>query len=164
MKSTDKFLIWLVVGVLALVGIALAVLLTLPDPVYLAEDDPVGVVNNYILAIHKEDFDRAYSYLDPSLPGYPQDVLDFQNDLQEYGVTLGEDSSITIGDVSVVGDHAQVQVHNELLGEQDLFLLGRTGFYDWDFTVDLVSTADGWKITDAWRYFAFCWASEEGCK
>ena len=40
MKSTDKFLIGIVVAIVLLIIAALAVTLTQPEPTYLAEDTP----------------------------------------------------------------------------------------------------------------------------
>lgn len=161
MKSTDKFLIWLVVGVLALVAAALVLLLAAPEPAYQPDDDPGNVVHNYILAIHQEDFARAYSYLYPGLLSYPEDVFDFERDLGVYTWYSRETSSIAIDEVSLSEARARVQVSALPLGSGELFNVGQSpqAFY-----FELISTNKGWKVTSGDRYFAYCWDTVDGCR
>lgn len=63
MKNTDKMLIAIVIGIVLLVVIALAITLTRPEPTYQAEDNPEGITHNYLLALQKKDYERAYVLL-----------------------------------------------------------------------------------------------------
>ncbi|MEK6256736.1 MAG: hypothetical protein N2C13_05395, partial [Chloroflexota bacterium] len=67
MKSPDKFLIAIVVGIVALVLVVFAVTLARGAPEYKAHDNPEGGDFNYLQAIHNEDYKRAYSYLSSNL-------------------------------------------------------------------------------------------------
>jgi hypothetical protein len=71
MKSTDKFLIGIVVGIVLLVVAAFVITLARPEPTYQVEGTPESVAHNYLLALQKEDYQRAYGYLSPTLKGYP---------------------------------------------------------------------------------------------
>jgi hypothetical protein len=85
MLAKDRFL-WAIMGAIALLA-ALAVLLFLQRrgaQDYTSEDTPQGIVFNYVLALEKKDFQRAYSYLaegegKPSYERFRQDLLSFQS-------------------------------------------------------------------------------------
>jgi hypothetical protein len=63
---------WLIVGVTLVVGlmaaaVAMALVTTLGGPHLLSADSPEGVVQRYLLALEKEDYPEAYSYLSSEL-------------------------------------------------------------------------------------------------
>ncbi|MCX6079501.1 MAG: hypothetical protein NTW32_08220 [Chloroflexi bacterium] len=67
----DRFLIGILIGIVILVVAALTVFFTRKDNlIYVTEETPEGVVQNYVVALHKRDFDRAYTYL-ADLPNKP---------------------------------------------------------------------------------------------
>jgi hypothetical protein len=60
----DRFLTGILIGIAALIIIALAVFFTRKDNlVYIDDSAPTGVVQNYIVALHKHDYEKAYGYL-----------------------------------------------------------------------------------------------------
>ena len=78
----DKFLIGIIIGIVALVAIALLVFFTRQDniPDYQSETQPQGVVFNYLLALEKGEYDKAYTYLaeipnKPSLTQFRQSLI-----------------------------------------------------------------------------------------
>lgn len=71
----DRFLIAILAAVGVLVISALVVFFFRQDShEYGSEDTPEGVVRNYVIAIHKEDFERAYNALQdaPDKPTYQE--------------------------------------------------------------------------------------------
>lgn len=62
MKSSGKLLIDIVAGIAVLVLVAFVITLGRSQPTYQAEDTLEGVAYNYLLAIQKQDFERAYGY------------------------------------------------------------------------------------------------------
>ena len=68
----DKFLIGIISGIVILVAIALLVFFTRQEVVkeYQAEDQPRGVVFNYLLALDRGEFEKAYGYVS-EIPGKP---------------------------------------------------------------------------------------------
>jgi len=62
--NKGKYLLLILSGIVLLSIIALYLLISHQESKgYVAEDTPSGVIYNYIYAIQKRDFDRAYSYL-----------------------------------------------------------------------------------------------------
>jgi hypothetical protein len=60
----DRFLL----GILIFIGVLVVAALTLffvrsASPAYVAEDTPEGILRNYVLALQKQDYERAYTYL-----------------------------------------------------------------------------------------------------
>ena len=73
MMKQDRFLLAILGGIGVLVVVALALFfLRQSKQAYGPEDTPTGVVHNYILALQKGDFQRAFRYLadQEGKPGY----------------------------------------------------------------------------------------------
>jgi len=71
----DRFLLGILIGIALLVVVAVGLFLSrrgVQD--YGPEDTPQGVIRNYILALEKGDYERAYGYLHAgdSKPSYEQ--------------------------------------------------------------------------------------------
>jgi hypothetical protein len=85
----------ILISILGLVILSLVVFFLRRDTQqYGAEDDPQGVLRNYVLALQKSDFQRAYNYLEQGM--YPinfdqfQDVfLTHRQELARISVRLG---------------------------------------------------------------------------
>jgi hypothetical protein len=77
----DRFLLGILVGIAVLVLLALLVFFLRPDGLqYGADDTPEGVVRNFIVAIHLQDYQKAYDYLaeDDYKPTFDQFSQPFQ--------------------------------------------------------------------------------------
>ena len=162
MKSTDKFLIGIVAAIVLLIVVALVVTLTLPGLTYQAEDTPEGVAHNYLVALQKEEYERAYSYLSPSLDGYPASAEDFAEHVQHdsWRFRLNKDTTLSVESVKITGSLATVRVRESRFRSGDLFDTGQsTSFFEMELQLE-----DGeWKIVDADYYFSRCWEREELC-
>ena len=77
MKSSDRFLMVIIIGIVLLAAGAFALTLSRHEPAYQSDDTPEGVAHNYLLALLKEDFSLAYGYLSLTLDSYPLDTLAF---------------------------------------------------------------------------------------
>jgi hypothetical protein len=92
----DKFLIAILVGVGLLVVVAVGLFLVRQKQVdYVAEDTPQGIVSNYILALHRGDYQKAYGYIyeaeyKPSLEKFQQVFITKQNNLSSVSPQVGE--------------------------------------------------------------------------
>jgi hypothetical protein len=164
MKGTDKFLIGIVTGVVILVGAALAIALLRPNqPSYQPDDTPEGVAHNYLLALQLEEYERAYSYLSPTLPGYSNDVEAFERDVDSNRWSFGSYDNVSpaVESVDVSGDRAKVVVRKATFYRGGLF---DSGQYTSTFDMTLHREKGVWKITDADSYWASCWNWEDGCK
>lgn len=91
----DRFLSGILVFVAVLIVTSLVLFFTHRATLdYVADDTPEGVVRNYILAIQKGDYPRAYGYLaeqdyKPSYSSFEQAFLSSPQTLDAAGVRLG---------------------------------------------------------------------------
>src|SRR3990170_2571351 len=162
MKGTDRLFIVIVVGAVLLVGAGLAVMLLRPDATYQSQDTPEGVAHNYLLALEKGDYQRAYGYLSDTLPGYPPDLEAFETsiDRNSWAFRTRDDSSVTVESVEGSGTKAVVTVRETRFYHYGLFESSQRIS---TFEITLRQRQDQWKIVDAEGYFAWCWSDNEGC-
>lgn len=161
MKSTDKLLVAIVAGIILLVVAAFAVTLTRPEPTYRAEDTPEGVAHNYLLALQKKDLARAYTYLSPTLEGYPDSAETFAAEVQDssWRFRVDVDTTLAVESAQITGGHAVVDVRETRFYGGDLFDSNQ----DIDiFEIELQFESGEWKIVDADYYFSPCWVDSEG--
>jgi hypothetical protein len=168
MKKTDKILIGIVSGIILLVVVAFIFALNKPKPTYQAEDEPGGVAFNYLFALQQKDYERAYSYLSPSMKGYPKDTDAFMDDIRDRSWSFRglNDSSTTleVDSVSINGKRADVKIQETHFYEGDLF---NSGQYSNTFDITLRQDENGqWKIVESDSYWLYCWSDPKsyGCK
>ena len=164
MKSTDRFLIGIVAGVVVLVVVVLALALLRPNqPTYQPDGTPEGVAHNYMLALQLAEYERAYDYLLPALPGYPDSLDAFQRDVEDHRWSFDYDSddvSLAIESVDISGDKAQIVVRRTQFYRGGLF---DSGQHSSTFDMTLRREAGAWKVAESDRYWASCWEWSQGC-
>jgi hypothetical protein len=162
MKGTDKILIGIVAGVILLVAVAFAVTLARPEPTFQDEDAAEGVAFNYLFALQKEDYDRAYGYLSVGLPGRPDSVGEFEDNIETYSWRFREDTNttLTIQSTSREGMRAVVVVQETTFYGGDIF---DTSQRISTFEMDLHLVGGDWVIEDGDNYFVRCWKDDDGC-
>lgn len=104
----DKFLMGILLGIGALVVLALVLFFTRQDKRdYIADDAPDGVVHNYVLAVLNKDYQKAYSYLADieHKPTYEDFRQSFFN-----GMVNPVDAGVDIGSVDINADEAVVSL------------------------------------------------------
>ena len=118
----DRFLLGILIGIGALVILALALFFTRKDNAltYGPEDTPEGVVHNYVVAVFQRDYEKAYGYLadkkdKPTLEKFRESFL------QNY--VNPNNAGVDIGDVELSGDEAYVTVYIQY-GSTDPFSSG----------------------------------------
>jgi hypothetical protein len=162
MKSTDKFLIGIVAGIVILIVVALVVTLTQPEATYQSAETPEGVVHNYLLALQKGDYELAWGYLSPTIRGYPRSINVFTRDIQSrsWNFRLNRESSMSIEAVNITGNRANVTVKEVWLQSGDLFDSGQSSRV---FQMNLLKARGEWKIVESDAYWAPCWNQSGGC-
>jgi hypothetical protein len=137
----DRFLI----GILVFIGLLVVAAVGLffvrnGAPAYVAEDTPQGVIRNYIVALQKQDYERAYGYLadDPDKPTYDYFVSAYMTNQLDIS-----NSALDIGDV-------QTQANNRVFVSVTV-VHASTGVFDngWSSAdkATLVQQAGAWKIS-----------------
>ena len=92
----DRFLLIVLLVITALAALAVGLFfLRQGQQDYVSNDTPQGVVRNYVLALEKKDFQRAYGYLregqgKPEFERFRQDFLARQLDISNTSVRIGE--------------------------------------------------------------------------
>jgi hypothetical protein len=159
--SSNRLLLAIVIGTVALVVIALVATLMRPEQDYLPDDSPLGVAHNYLFALEKGEYERAYSYISPTTTGHPEHFEEFIASLDTYSFlnldhrTTFQFELATASDTSVT-----VAVKETVFQKEGIF--GRDG-YTSTFKMKLHLENGEWKIIDSDWYFAWCWKREEGC-
>ncbi|MEA3351808.1 MAG: hypothetical protein U9Q82_14425 [Chloroflexota bacterium] len=97
-------------GILAMIALLIIVSLTLfftrgGNQEYVTDDTPEGVVRNYVLALHKEDYERAYGYLQdedgkPSFSEFRAEFVESTSNIKNTGLQI--DSTEQTGDDATV--------------------------------------------------------------
>lgn len=104
----DKFLTGILIGIGALVLLALGLFFTRQDQRdYVADTNPQGVVQNYVLAVLNKDYQKAYGYLADLKykPTYEEFRQSFFN-----GVVNPGDTGVDIGSVETQDSEAIVSL------------------------------------------------------
>jgi hypothetical protein len=162
MKQTDRFLLAIIAGIVALVVVALALALTRTPQGYQPDTTPGGVAYNYVLAIKQRDDERAYAYLSPELTGYPATVDGFAADTERYSWEFNRDpATLAIGNERRTGERAVVTLNETRFSQGGLF---GSNQYTTSFNVTLRRQGEAWKIVSADSYWSACWTSEQPCR
>lgn len=105
----DRFLIGILAGIGLLVVLSLAVFfMRRGTQNYGPEDTPEGVLQNYVVALQRGDYPRAYRYVadfanKPDLPLFQQPFVNYQQrDLSLTGVEIGSTSLSADGKTALV--------------------------------------------------------------
>ena len=168
-----KALILIGIGVLLcatlVVGLVAFFALTNRPKGYQSGDSPEATAYNYLMALVKKDYRRAYGYLSPTLPQYPEDLDIFIRDLEQHNLlpVYELDPCVYIEGAEVKSDQAEVKL--------------RVQYYDpclrsWWLEIQNLTQTPGqmrleqvegsWKIVDAddWFFYYGCWADSSECK
>jgi len=142
----DRFLTGILVGIAVLVVMALAVFFTRKNnQSYISENNPEGVVHNYVLAVLNKDYKKAYGYLADleNKPTYEQ----FRDAFLK-GIINPNNSAIDVGKCEITGDTASVEVAM-IYSQSDPF---STGYRDVQRAI-LVKQSGGWKLSSMPYYY-----------
>jgi len=162
MAKSDRFLLLIVSGIILLVIASLIVSLRRPEVAYKTGNSPTDVVHNYLLALSREDYDRALAALDPAIKSLPEDAMSLQADIRynSWFFRVDQDHSLEILSQEIQGQKAQVVVQELQFYRNGPFGGSQTTT---KFTVFLTLVEDSWKISGSEAYFADCWRSDSGC-
>ena len=148
----DRFLLGILIGIGALVILALALFFTRKEDTltYVPDDTPEGVVHNYVVAIFQRDYEKAYSYLaekkdKPTLEKFRESFL------QNY--VNPDNMGLDIGGTELNGDQAFVTVYVQY-GSSDPFSSGNRN----EERAVLLKQDGLWKLTQMpGNFWAWDW-------
>jgi hypothetical protein len=149
----DRFLIGILAGIGILVVLSIALFFMRRGTLeYGAEGTPEGVVRNFIVAVKKGDYDRAYAYLAPATPTIEK--LSFTQNYTNQGTQIAS-IGVEVGASTLDGSKAIVQV-TLLHGNGDLF----GSSYREQQSAELVQIGGDWKIkTMPYPFWDYAWAT-----
>lgn len=153
MKNSDKFFLVIIIGALILVGVTLLVVLNQPEPEYRSDDSPESVVHNYLLALKKNDYQRAKDYLADCLESKPANGDELFRQITNerwYFEQIQQDSALSAQDAILSDNRATVRVIQRFFYNNGLF---NSREYSDEFNMRLILTQDGWKIVLGDRYW-----------
>lgn len=104
----DKFLTGILIGIGALILLALVLFFTRQEKrEYVSDSNPEGVTHNYILAVLNKDYEKAYNYLADleHKPTYDEFRQSFLN-----GMVNPDNVGVDIAEVEISGDDASVEL------------------------------------------------------
>jgi hypothetical protein len=168
MHGRDRFLIAIVAGIVLVLAASIAVVLVRRQPTYRSGDTPEAAAHNYLLALRREDYARAYGYLSPTLVRYPAGADEFANQVRIYPwsdvryLAADDTSSLAVESIMSGVSQTTVRVRETSYYEGGLFDPGESSTL---FDMTLVREEGGWKITNSERYWNRCWGDrkETGC-
>ncbi len=162
MKTTDRFLGAIVIGIVLLIAVAFAVVSRRPEPAYRTGDQPEDVAHNYLLALQLEDYERAYGLLSPGLPAYPATLEEFFDDLEvdAWRFRQRDSASLAVQSSRIVGDRAIVEVRETVFFGGGLFETSQRFEL---FELQLARIGGAWKITGGDYYISYCWTAPDAC-
>jgi hypothetical protein len=147
----DRFLFGILIGIAVLIVIALVLFFIRKDNMtYIADDSPDGVIHNYVVAIHKGDYKKAYSYLadKTNKPTYEQFRDSFRT-----GRVNPQNVGVDVGKVDISSDEATVEL-NIIYNPSDPF---STGYRNIDRGL-LEKQSGAWRITSMpYNYWEYNW-------
>lgn len=149
----DRFLIGILAGIGILVVLSIALFFVRRGTLeYVTEDSPEGVVRNYIVAIKKGDYDRAYAYLAPATPAIEK--LSFSQTFTNQGSEIAS-TGVEVGQPTLDGSQAVVQV-TLMRGNGELF----GSVYRDQQSAELTQIGGAWKIKAMpYPFWNFSWSS-----
>ena len=150
----DKFLTGILIGVGALIILALVLFFFRQDKRdYLPDDTPEGVTHNYALAVLNKDYEKAYGYLADLKykPTYEEFRQSFLN-----GMANPENTGLDVGAATITGDEAVVDL-TLYYSYSDPFS-SRTGSPD---RALLVNQDGNWKVSSMpYSFWDYNWYQE----
>ncbi|MFN3492283.1 MAG: hypothetical protein ACK40V_08705 [Anaerolineales bacterium] len=145
----DKFLTGILIGIGALIVLALVLFFTRQETKnYVSDSTPEGVVHNYILAVLNKDYEKAYAYLADldNKPTYQEFRQSFLN-----GMVNPDNVGVDIAEIEISGNDASVNL-TIYYSYNDPFS-SRYGSPD---RANLVKQNGAWKLTympySFWNY------------
>lgn len=153
----DKFLMGILIGIVLLIVASVGIYFSRRGtPLYYqSEDQPDGVVFNYILALRQKDFNRAYGYL--SEGEYKPTMVEFKTAMLNNQSQI-ELAIVDIRETTIDGNNAVVQVVSLNQYNDGIFSSG----YENPENAALEKVAGDWKIQSMpYLFWDYSWYNQD---
>lgn len=157
MQKPDKFLIGIVAGIVLLVVVAFVVVLARPEASYQPEDTAENVVFNYVLALNKMEYGRAYGYVSPTVPHYPADAAEFERHVDR-PYSYYDNRSFSVGSSNITDDYTVVYLNETYTSRPRPLAFLDNYQYTNTFYFRVKQENGAWKIIDGEQYWYTCWS------
>ena len=152
--KNDKFFTGILIGIAAIIVIAItAFFIRQQSNEILPENNPAGVVNNYVVYLYQQDYELAYRYLADlkNKPTLEEFRFSFTSSRQEIG-----SNSLKLEETSQQGNNATVYV---TLMRQGGGFFGET--YRESQSIPLILQNGEWKISNMpYPFWDYSWYQE----
>lgn len=162
-RQPDLFLVGIITAVVLLILLAIFLVWQTPSTAeYQAEDSPEGIAHNYLLALQREEYERAYGYLSPNLPGYPPSAEAFFTDVHRWCFRDSERTApLAVVDSDMVGQRAVVTISETIYHRRDGLLDFGRDYYQRLIDVSLEQIDGRWYIQHSDRCWSYDWDDPE---
>jgi len=163
MVKSDRFLVGILTGLGLLVALALAIALAGQPADYQPDGDPTHAVRNYLLALEKGDYERAFREISPTVINRPANPNALEESILECHYTftdLARETSSQFTLLSQDGRSASVRVQQLIYERSDPFDDGQRRS---TFVIKLEREDAGWKIIHGDKYWCICWSMPDRC-
>jgi hypothetical protein len=142
-------------GIIVLIALSVGLFLLRQGQVdYVDESTPAGVAQNYILALQRRDYQRAYGYL-AEMDSKP-DSLAFQESFYGYQETTIGRVAVEIGETTQGEDPETAEVWLAMLHQGDSGLF--QNYYRETGYARLVRQSGAWRITSfPYPFWSYNW-------
>jgi hypothetical protein len=144
MNSSSKWLLVFagIVGALALLAVILVLSTRGKNVTLLAVDTPQGTVQRYLVALENQDYQQAYTYLSPNMPG----TISYNDWLTQNQNRPATQTGwrATLGKTEQNGGYATVDVMIETSYPGGMMSSSQSNL---PVTFDLTETGNSWLIT-----------------
>lgn len=162
-RTTNLILISIVVLIVALLVIFIWSRLYAPKT-YQPDDKPEDVVFNYQLALIKEEYQHAFTYLSSTLESFPSTPNVFVEELEAHGLLpeLDVNPCIYVEEVEIIGNNATVKLREQFNDPCTGIEVQNLSFNYIEMNLQMENGM--WKIVDSDTHFASCWKGRIECE
>jgi hypothetical protein len=147
----DRFLTGILIGIGVLIVAALVLFFVRKESeTYIDDSTPEGVVHNYIVALHKHDYEKAYGYL--AEKQYKPTIDVFKKAFLSNAINLSNNGA-EIGETQLSGSDAYVTVYT-IYNSSDPF----SSEYRNTESANLTKQDGAWKLTQMpYNFWSYDW-------
>jgi len=149
----DRFLLGILGGIALLVVLSVGLFFLRRGTLeYVADGTPDAAVRNFVIAVKKGDYDRAFQYVAPATP--PVEKLSLTQTFTQQGSEIAA-TGVEVGQAMIDGDKAMVPVTMQRGGGE---LFG--SIYRDQQSAELVRVGGEWKIKSMpYPFWNFSWST-----